>query len=117
MNSRSRKKFAQFPSGGDYIRHGTTTLFAALEYATGKVVHAHHQTHTHKEWLSFLKQIWCTAPKDVSIEIVADNYQKPLFGFSESSSPAARLQAWMSLSAPSEMNLRFPVAGSMGLSS
>lgn len=58
----------------DYIRHGTTTLFAALEYATGKVFHAHHQTHTHKEWLSFLKQIWHIAPKDVSIEIVADNY-------------------------------------------
>ena len=58
----------------DYIRHGTTTLFAALEYATGKVVHAHHQAHTHKEWLSFLKQIWRIAPKDVSIEIVADNY-------------------------------------------
>lgn len=58
----------------DYIRHGTTTLFAALEYASGKVIHAHHQTHTHKEWLSFLKQIWRIAPKDVSIEIVADNY-------------------------------------------
>lgn len=33
----------------DYIRHGTTTLFAALDYLTGRVVHDHHQTHTHQE--------------------------------------------------------------------
>lgn len=58
----------------DYTRHGTTTLFAALEYATGKVIHRHDQTHTHKEWLKFLKQIWHAAPKDVAIEIIADNY-------------------------------------------
>ena len=58
----------------DYIRHGTTTLFAALDYLTGRVVHDHHQTHTHQEWLSFLKKIWRSAPKDVSIEVVADNY-------------------------------------------
>ena len=58
----------------DYIRHGTTTLFAALDYLTGRVVHDHHQTHTHREWLSFLKKILRSVPRDVSVEVVADNY-------------------------------------------
>ncbi len=58
----------------DYYRHGTTTLFAALEYLSGRVVHDHNQAHTHREWLSFLKKIWRAAPGDVSIEIIADNY-------------------------------------------
>lgn len=58
----------------DYIRHGTTTLFAALDYATGVVIHAHHRRHTHEEWLSFLRQVDRSVPGDVSLEIIADNY-------------------------------------------
>ena len=58
----------------DYTRHGTTTLFAALDYLSGKVIHDHHQVHTHKEWIAFLGKIWRIAPRDVSIEIIADNY-------------------------------------------
>jgi len=58
----------------DYTRHGTTTLFAALEYATGKVVHDHHQTHTHEEWLSFLRKIDKSTPGGVNIHVVLDNY-------------------------------------------
>src|SRR3954470_5331858 len=41
----------------DYVRHGTTTLFAALEVATGKVTDACHPRHTHAEFLAFLKQV------------------------------------------------------------
>jgi transposase len=41
----------------DYIRHGTLTLFAALNYLDGKVVGRLGENHTHKEWLLFLKQI------------------------------------------------------------
>src|SRR5512134_1373618 len=41
----------------DYVRHGTTTLFAALEVATGKVTDACHPRHRHQEFLAFLKRL------------------------------------------------------------
>ncbi len=58
----------------DYVRNGTTNLFAALNCATGALIHGHYRRHTHREWLAFLKRIWHETPNDVSIEIVADNY-------------------------------------------
>ena len=58
----------------DYTRHGTTTLFAALDYASGHILHDHHQTHTHTEWLAFLRKIDRSVPKGVEIHIVLDNY-------------------------------------------
>ena len=58
----------------DYIRHGTTTLFAALDYATGKVLHRTSSAHTHKEWLAFLKQIDRNTPEGLDIHVIADNY-------------------------------------------
>ena len=58
----------------DYIRNGTTNLFAALNYATGEISHRRFQKHTHKEWLSFLKTIWKETPGEVSIHVIADNY-------------------------------------------
>ncbi len=58
----------------DYVRNGTANLFAALNYATGSVIHSHHSRHTHKEWLAFLKKIWHETPNGLSIEIIADNY-------------------------------------------
>jgi len=57
----------------DYVRHGTTTLFAALEVATGKVTDACHPRHTHAEFLAFLKQVARTYPR-VKLHIVCDNY-------------------------------------------
>jgi len=41
----------------DYVRHGTTTLLAALEIATGKVTGACKPRHRHQEFLAFLKQV------------------------------------------------------------
>ena len=41
----------------DYKRHGTITLFAALNYLDGKLISRTEQRHTHVEWLRFLKQI------------------------------------------------------------
>ena len=41
----------------DYVRHGTTTLFAALEVATGRVTDACYDRHTHDEFLAFLKKV------------------------------------------------------------
>ena len=57
----------------DYIRHGTTALFAALEAATGKVTGACYPQHRHEEFLTFLKQVAKTYPR-VPLHIVCDNY-------------------------------------------
>jgi transposase len=58
----------------DYFRHGTVSLFAALEVATGKVLGQCHQRHTHKEFISFLKQIEDMVPQGLQIHAVLDNY-------------------------------------------
>ena len=58
----------------DYKRHGTTTLFAALDYLEGKLIARAEQRHTHVEWLRFLKQIDREAPKGLDIHLIADNY-------------------------------------------
>ncbi len=57
----------------DYIRNGTTTLFAALEVATGKVVDACYPRHRHQEFLKFLKQVAKAYPR-VPLHLVMDNY-------------------------------------------
>jgi len=57
----------------DYIRHGTTTLFAALEVATGKVTDACFDRHRHQEFLRFLKQVAKAYPR-VPLHVVCDNY-------------------------------------------
>jgi transposase len=57
----------------DYVRHGTTSLFAALEVATGKVTDACYQRHTHVEYLNFLKLVAKAYPR-VRLHVVADNY-------------------------------------------
>ena len=57
----------------DYVRHGTTTLFAALEVATGKVTDACYPQHRHEEFLRFLKHVAKAYPQ-VKLHIVADNY-------------------------------------------
>src|SRR3954454_5276756 len=49
----------------DYVRHGTSTLFAALEVATGKVTAACKPRHRHQEFLSFLKQVARAYPPNV----------------------------------------------------
>jgi transposase len=57
----------------DYVRHGTTTLFAALEVATGKVVDACYDRHRHQEFLRFLKQVAKAYPRR-ELHVVVDNY-------------------------------------------
>src|SRR3954471_600401 len=56
----------------DYIRHGTTTLFAALEVATGKVTEACTDRHRHQEFLAFLKQVAAAYPRR-ELHVVVDN--------------------------------------------
>src|SRR4249920_738506 len=57
----------------DYVRHGTTSLFAALEIATGKVTDACYDRHPHVEFLDFLKLVAKAYPR-VRLHVVADNY-------------------------------------------
>jgi len=58
----------------DYVRHGTTSLFAALDIATGKVIGQCHRQHRHQEFLAFLKCIDREVPADLEIHLVLDNY-------------------------------------------
>ena len=58
----------------NYIRHGTTTLFAAFDIATGEVLTQCKNRHRHQEFLQFLKHIDKNVPKDLDIHLVVDNY-------------------------------------------
>lgn len=58
----------------DYIRHGTVTLFAALNYLDGKIIRNMAAKHTHKEWLTFLKQIDQETPEGLTLHLIMDNY-------------------------------------------
>lgn len=58
----------------DYKRHGTITLFAALDYLDGKLIARTEEQHTHVEWLRFLKQIDRETPKDLDLHLIVDNY-------------------------------------------
>jgi transposase len=58
----------------DYKRHGVTTLFAALDVATGKVIGQCMKRHRHQEWLKFLRAIDRATPKGLDLHLIADNY-------------------------------------------
>ena len=58
----------------DYKRHGTTTLFAALNILTGVVMGMCQSQHTHVEWLKFLRRIQREVPRDQDVHIICDNY-------------------------------------------
>jgi transposase len=61
----------------DYIRHGTSTLFAALEVATGRVTAACKPRHRHSEFLAFLRQIdraYPGTPEAGTLHLIMDNY-------------------------------------------
>ena len=57
----------------DYIRHGTTTLFAALDVATGEVLTQCRPRHRHQEFLGFLRQIEKSVPEDLDVHLIVDN--------------------------------------------
>ncbi|MGD8758372.1 MAG: IS630 family transposase [Deltaproteobacteria bacterium] len=58
----------------DYKRHGTTTLFAALDIASGSVLAQCKAKHRHQEFLQFLRHIDSNVPKQLDIHLVVDNY-------------------------------------------
>ena len=57
----------------NYIRHGTTSLFAALNVATGKVIGQCHRRHRHQEFLKFLNQVDAELPPDGQVHLIMDN--------------------------------------------
>ena len=58
----------------DYRRHGTTTLFAALDRATSEVVSQFHRRHRSTEFRQFLDAIDARVPRDLDVHLVMDNY-------------------------------------------
>ena len=58
----------------DYMRHGTTTLFAALDIATGEVIGELHRRHRSSEFLQFMRTIEANVPAQLDIHLVMDNY-------------------------------------------
>lgn len=58
----------------DYMRHGTTTLFAALDIATGEVIGELHRRHRSSEFLQFLRTIEANVAQSLDVHLVMDNY-------------------------------------------
>jgi transposase len=58
----------------DYVRNGTTSLFAAFELSSGSVIAQPYRRHRHQEFLRFLKLIDAAVPKDLDLHLVLDNY-------------------------------------------
>jgi transposase len=58
----------------DYKRHGTTTLFAALDVLTGKVIGKCFARHRHDEFLRFLRTIDTSVPRKLAVHLIVDNY-------------------------------------------
>lgn len=58
----------------DYVRHGTTTLFAALNVADGTIIGQCQSRHRHHEWLKFLRLLDAQTPADRDLHLILDNY-------------------------------------------
>jgi transposase len=58
----------------DYRRHGTTSLFAALDVASGRVIGECHRRHRSQEFLQFLRTIDASVPPGLDIHLILDNY-------------------------------------------
>lgn len=70
----------------DDKRHGTTTLFAALDVATGRVIGQCMPRHRHQEWLKFLRRLDAETPGHLDVHLIADNY---------ATHKHAKVQAWL----------------------
>ena len=59
----------------DYLRNGTTTLFAALEMAAGRLIGTCMPRHRHQEWIKFLQLIDQQTPAELDLHLIVDNYR------------------------------------------
>jgi transposase len=76
---RTQKSLPMFPGRlktltHDYKRNGTTTLFAAIELAEGKIIAECMPRHRHQEWIKFLKKIDAQTPPELDLHLIVDNY-------------------------------------------
>jgi transposase len=76
---RTQKSLPLFPGRlktqtHDYKRNGTTTLFAAIELAQGKIIAECLPRHRHQEWIRFPKKIDAETPSDLDLHLIVDNY-------------------------------------------
>jgi transposase len=76
---RTQKSLPLFPGRlktqtHDYKRNGTTTLFAAIELAEGKIIAECMPRHRHQEWIKFLKEIDAETPPELDLHLIVDNY-------------------------------------------
>ena len=76
---RTQKSLPMFPGRlktltHDYRRNGTTTLFAAIELAEGRIIAECMPHHRHQEWIKFLKKIDAETPPDLELHLIVDNY-------------------------------------------
>jgi transposase len=76
---RTQKSLPMFPGRlktltHDYKRNGTTTLFAAIELAKGKIIAECMPRHRHQEWIKFLKKIDAETPHHLDLHLIVDNY-------------------------------------------
>lgn len=74
-----KKAFPLFPGRlktqtYDYKRNDTTTLFAAIELAEGKIIAECMPRHRHQEWIKFLKKIDAEMPAGLDLHLIVDNY-------------------------------------------
>lgn len=79
----------------DYIRHGTTTLFAALDVATGEVITQCKPRHRHQEFLWFLRQFGKSVPVKLDIHLVVDNYCILRHALARVSSSQRMVRSWL----------------------
>jgi transposase len=76
---RTQKSLPMFPGRlktltHDYKRNGTTTLFAAIELAEGRIISDCLPRHRHQEWIKFLKKIDAETPPELDLHLIVDNY-------------------------------------------
>lgn len=88
---RTQKSLPLFPGRlktmtHDYRRNGTTTLFAAIELAEGRIIGECMPRHRHQEWIKFLKKIDAETPPELDLHLIVDNY---------STHKHPKVQAWL----------------------
>lgn len=90
----------------DYRRHGTIDLFAALNMATGEIVHDLRNRHTGSDVLSFFKSLDAHVPRDLDVHVVLDNL---------SAHSAAPVRDWLAMPAQARWHLHFTPTSSSWL--
>jgi transposase len=85
----------------DSFRHGTTTLFAALDVANGSVIIQCESRHRHQDFLAFLRHVEASVPADLEVHLIYDNY---------ATHKHPKVRAWLAAGHASTSTSRRPTA-------